>query len=66
MELVYRGVRYSATPAQIDIVETPVSGQYRGAAVRFHQAVKLPTMQQVLHLIYRGVEFDEGISAPSA
>ncbi|MBD3883959.1 DUF4278 domain-containing protein [Phormidium tenue FACHB-886] len=66
MELIYRGVRYTATPAQVDVVDAPVTGQYRGATVTFHQAVKLPAMQRVLHLIYRGVAFDEGIAAPTA
>lgn len=66
MKLVYRGVRYDATPAQVDVADVPVVGQYRGATVHFHQAAKLSKIQQVLHLIYRGVAFDEAIATPTA
>ncbi|MBD1914103.1 MULTISPECIES: DUF4278 domain-containing protein [unclassified Leptolyngbya] len=66
MKLVYRGVRYDAVPAQLDVADAPVTGQYRGATVHFHQAAKLPVVQRVLHLIYRGVEFDEAIATPTA
>lgn len=64
MKLVYRGVCYDAAPAQVDVADVPVTGQYRGATVHFHQAAKLSTIQQVLHLIYRGVAFDEAIATP--
>lgn len=66
MKLVYRGVRYDATPAQLEVADTSMAGQYRGATVHFHQAAKLSTVQQVLHLIYRGVAFDEAIATPTA
>lgn len=66
MQLVYRGIRYNAAPAQVDVVDAPVTGQYRGATVTFHQPAKLSTLQQVLHLIYRGIAFDEAFAAPGA
>ena len=66
MKLVYRGVRYDATPAQLEVADAPVTGQYRGATVHFHQAAKLSTIQRVLHLMYRGVAFDEAIATPTA
>lgn len=65
MQLIYRGIRYSSTPAQVDVADSPVTGQYRGATVHFHQATKRLTVQQVLHLIYRGVAFDEGMATPT-
>lgn len=66
MKMVYRGVRYDATPAYVDVIDAPVTGQYRGTAVTFHQPAKQPVFQQVLHLIYRGVAFDEAIATPTA
>jgi len=66
MKLAYRGVRYDATPAHVDVADAPITGQYRGATMTFHQAAKLPIIQQVLHLTYRGVAFDEAIATPVA
>jgi len=65
MEMIYRGTRYNATPAHVEVADIPMTGQYRGANVTFHQATKLANIQQVLHLIYRGVAFDEAIATPS-
>jgi|GEM_PF-4653395 hypothetical protein len=66
MELQYRGVRYSLNPNQMNVENAPEVGQYRGAQIRFHQPVTKLAVQQVLHLIYRGVQFDEGIGTPIA
>ena len=66
MKLVYRSVCYDATPAQLEVADAPATGQYRGATVHFHQAAKLSTIQRVLHLVYRGVAFDEAIATPTA
>ena len=66
MKLVYRGVRYDATPAKLNVADAPVVGQYRGATVHFHQAAKISPIQRVLHLVYRGVAFDEAIATPTA
>jgi hypothetical protein len=65
MKLVYRGVRYDIAPGQVELADVPVMGQYRGATVHFHQAAKLSPIQHVLHLIYRGVAFDEAIATPT-
>lgn len=62
MELMYRGARYQVAPAPVQIVDTPEVGQYRGSAVKFHQLAVMPTVQRILHLVYRGVAFDEDIS----
>ncbi|GAB4376615.1 MAG: hypothetical protein Kow00121_23970 [Elainellaceae cyanobacterium] len=59
MELIYRGARHSYNPEVINVEDTPVVGQYRGAALRLHKATRLSLMPRVLHLIYRGVSFDE-------
>jgi len=66
MEMTYRGARYNASPAHVEVADMPVVGQYRGANVTFHQAAKLANIQQVLHLVYRGVAFDEAIATPTA
>ncbi len=66
MKLVYRGVRYDVIPAQVEVVDSPITGQYRGSTVHFHQLTKLPVIQRVLHLVYRGVAFDEAIATPTA
>ncbi|MBD2465200.1 DUF4278 domain-containing protein [Oscillatoria sp. FACHB-1407] len=62
MKLVYRGVRYDANIAPVAVVDAPITGQYRGATLQFHNAAKLSMMQRVLHLVYRGVAFDEAIA----
>ncbi|MBD2056218.1 DUF4278 domain-containing protein [Oculatella sp. FACHB-28] len=66
MQLVYRGVRYNAASTHVDVVDVPVTGQYRGSVIKFHYPAKLPAVKQILHLIYRGVAFDEVITTPTA
>lgn len=65
MKLTYRGVQYEANPTYVDVIDAPTTGQYRGATVHFHQSAKLPVVQRVLHLVYRGVGFDEAIVTPT-
>lgn len=65
MELIYRGTRYNATPAYVEMADAPVTGTYRGATVVFHRAATLTPIQQVMHLIYRGVAFDQAIATPA-
>lgn len=66
MELQYRGVRYSLNPSQMVVADAPEVGQYRGAKVKFHQPITKVAMQRVLHLMYRGIRFDEEIGTPIA
>jgi hypothetical protein len=54
MKLVYRGVHYNYTPASTEVIDTPIVGQYRGSAFKLHQALRLPNVDHILHLIYRG------------
>lgn len=66
MEMQYRGVRYSLNPSNMTVADAPATGQYRGSKICFHQPVTKLSIQQVLHLIYRGVRFDEGVGTPIA
>jgi hypothetical protein len=66
MQLVYRGIHYNTASTHVDVVDLPVSGQYRGSAIKFHHPAKLLAVKQILHLIYRGVAFDEAITTPTA
>jgi len=66
MELQYRGVRYSLNSNSMNVKNASAIGQYRGAKVRFHQPIHKLAIQQVLHLMYRGIKFDEAIGTPIA
>lgn len=65
MKLVYRGIRYNVTPGEVQIPDMPVKGQYRGSTVTLNQ-IQLPMFQHILHLVYRGVAYDEAIATPNA
>lgn len=64
MQLKYRGVPYNLNSSELLVEDTPEAGKYRGATVKFHQPVTKFDIQQVLHLMYRGIHFDEGIGTP--
>lgn len=66
MKLQYRGVRYSLNSNEMTVEDTPEVGQYRGAKIRFHQPITKLAIQQVLHLMYRGIKFDEAVGTPIA
>lgn len=60
MRFIYRGVRYEATPATLEVREGEVTGMYRGAAWRSHELVEAIPAQPVHHLKYRGVPYTTG------
>lgn len=60
MRFMYRGVRYEATPAALEVREGAVTGKYRGAAWRSHELVEPLPAQPVHHLQYRGVPYTTG------
>lgn len=64
MELMYRGVRYQAAPALVKIEDTPQVGQYRGSTIHFHKPAPMPALHRILHLVYRGVGFEEDLTVP--
>lgn len=64
MELIYRGVRYQYNPAPVNVIDAPVAGKYRGSTFKLHEVAKVAVVQPILHLMYRGVHFDEGTSIP--
>jgi hypothetical protein len=60
MRFIYRGVRYEATPATLEVREGSVTGKYRGADWRSHELVAALPAQPVHHLKYRGVPYNTG------
>ena len=71
MQLSYRGVHYRYQPTSVDMVDSGVSGQYRGRAVSFNYPRHIPVPQATVRLKYRGVEYcavsksDTGVNVPS-
>lgn len=57
MKLKYRGVSYDYNPANVEVNEDSVVGQYRGAAVRFHHPAKAPSHHHLFGLLYRGIAY---------
>ncbi|WP_088893063.1 DUF4278 domain-containing protein [Leptolyngbya ohadii] len=64
MQLQYRGVPYSLNSSEMCVEDAPATGQYRGARIRFQQPVTKFDIREVLHLMYRGIRFDEEIGTP--
>jgi hypothetical protein len=60
MRFIYRGVRYEATPATLEVREGAVTGKYRGADWRSHELVAALPAQPMHHLKYRGVPYTTG------
>ncbi|MFW5764397.1 MAG: DUF4278 domain-containing protein [Coleofasciculus sp.] len=59
VKLVYRGVNYDLSPAQVDVTEDEVIGKYRGQALRIHHLVTPPATSTLLPLKYRGVSVSD-------
>jgi Domain of unknown function (DUF4278) len=57
MRLVYRNAGYDYEPVPVDMVESGVSGQYRGQSFQFQYPRHIPVPQPVLNLKYRGVAY---------
>jgi Domain of unknown function (DUF4278) len=60
MQLIYRGVRYEATPTPVEVQEGAIGGQYRGAPWRCRTLAAAPLPQPVHQLKYRGVPYTTG------
>lgn len=56
MKLTYRGASYDYEPTALDMVDSQVSGQYRGQSMTFKYPRHIP-MQPVMELKYRGVAY---------
>lgn len=57
MKLSYRGAHYDHQPTPVDMVDSGVSGQYRGQQLRFTYPRHVPVPQPVANLKYRGVAY---------
>lgn len=69
MKLVYRGIAYERDPIAVDLVESPVLGQYRGQSFHFSYPRHIPVPQPALDLKYRGVAYhrdSQGVTTPIA
>ncbi|MEM0979435.1 MAG: DUF4278 domain-containing protein [Cyanobacteria bacterium P01_H01_bin.58] len=66
MKLTYRGVQYDYTPPAVEMKTTAEVGKYRGVDIRFRTVQKNPVQQPTLDLIYRGVAYQTGETAPAA
>ncbi|MEO0489171.1 MAG: DUF4278 domain-containing protein [Cyanobacteria bacterium P01_A01_bin.123] len=56
MNLFYRGVKYEAPQAQVEMSEGEVIGRYRGAVVSKRSPKQMPAQNRVSGLKYRGAE----------
>lgn len=57
MRLSYRGVHYNQEPTAIDLVDSNVSGEYRGQHYKLSYPRHIPTPNPNLDLSYRGVAY---------
>jgi len=55
MQLSYRGVTYNHSPKNVEIIDSDVTGKYRGNTLHFHQLKENPGSQDDVELKYRGV-----------
>lgn len=57
MQLSYRGVHYRYQPTSTEMIDSGVSGQYRGRPVNFTYPRHIPVPQATVRLKYRGAEY---------
>lgn len=57
MQLSYRGVHHRYQPTPTDMVESGVTGHYRGQQVNFSYPRHIPVPQPVMRMQYRGVKY---------
>lgn len=62
MKLTYRGTAYDYTPAALDMVDSELTGMYRGQAIRFSYPKHIPVAQTAANLSYRGVSYQRSAS----
>lgn len=55
MKLTYRGHQYETSFSPMDIVESELTGKYRGQSVQFHYPRHVPVPKTAHPLKYRGV-----------
>jgi Domain of unknown function (DUF4278) len=55
MKLSYRGVQYNYNEPKADVVDSNVTGNYRGITYRLKQATNLALQPHANGLKYRGV-----------
>lgn len=55
MKLTYRGNQYDASFPPVDVVESEITGKYRGQSVQFSYPRHIPVPQTPHSLKYRGV-----------
>lgn len=57
MRLSYRGAHYEYEPTPVDLVDSGISGQYRGQSFTFAYPRHVPVPQTAALLKYRGVSY---------
>ncbi len=58
MRLSYRGASYNYQPTPVDLIDSGVSGQYRGQRYNVAYPRHVPVPQTVAKLKYRGVAYE--------
>ncbi len=58
MKLTYRGNQYEASFPSGDVVESELTGKYRGQSVQFHYPRHIPVAHNPQPLKYRGVSYN--------
>lgn len=59
MKLTYRGRQYESKFPTTDVVESELTGKYRGQSVHFHYPRHIPGPQSQHDLKYRGVSYHQ-------
>ncbi|MCU0567145.1 MAG: DUF4278 domain-containing protein [Oculatellaceae cyanobacterium Prado106] len=57
MKLAYRATQYDYEPPTVDMMESNLSGEYRGQKVQFSYPRHIPTPQSINRLSYRGNDY---------
>jgi hypothetical protein len=57
MRLSYRGNSYNLESVPVSMVESGITGRYRGQTFRFSHPRRVPVPQPILNLKYRGVAY---------
>lgn len=57
MRLSYRGIHYDHKPTPVDLVDSSMTGQYRGQTFAFTYPRHIPVPQSAVALKYRGIAY---------
>jgi hypothetical protein len=60
MKLQYRGSSYEQNPQLIEMVESQITANYRGATYKIKQPVNSTVPDSIVNLKYRGVAYIKG------